>query len=590
MDSNKELLGDFLDTLWGKGSMPRGIFLCHKPKPNAYDVIPLQSWPSKRDRVLEFIQAVSAQGQTIYFNPAMFNPDSTSNTKEHVLASWVVWCDFDGNSADAMVRLKATPSLPVPTWRIQSGLPGHEHWYWLLDRPAAPESFEQVNRKLAYYLEADIGCWNMNRVMRPPYTTNQMDAKKYAGKGYSPQPVDFIVKTDVTHKITDFDFLPDVKDSIMENLKELGDIPPIGDVLAKYVWDEQHLDLFKNPPMEDRSGALVRLAYFGAEAGMTDEAIYAVIKDVDNRVGKFRDRADCERRLAGIIEKVRIKHPYTSDTIFTQRDESIQLVYTANELLRSEFQIEWLVPDLIVARTTNFISAESGIGKSRLSMQLAKAMASGTQFLKWPIERQIKCMYLSLEMQGDMLKHFLSGLLIGKEMEEEESNNFMLVPVGKPVDISKPEGFAFIEMLVREHKPEVLFIDAMGKLTFEEMGETQAKAINNQLNALTAEYGTTFFVIHHNRKPDLSGKKRPGLGDVYGNQYVVTDASTVLTMFMPDNQAHVELIFAKSRAYPADEFIVMDGKRGFSFKIKAEGVTEDDRTSASDSDGPKWGI
>ena len=587
MQSNKELLGEFLDTIWGTGDKARGVFMCHRPKPNAYDVVPVQQWPAKRDRVLEFIQAVSAQGQTVYFAPAMFKSDSTTYEKEFVLASWVVWCDFDGNADEALVRLRATPSLPVPTWRIQSGLPGHEHWYWLLDRPAAPQSFEQVNKKLAYYLDADIGCWNMNRVMRPPFTVNQMDAKKYKDKGYSPKPVDFITKTDTRYSLSDFDFLPEVKDSIMENLSELGDIPPIGDVLAKYKWDEKHLDLFKNPPSVDRSGALVRLAYFGAEVGMTDEAIYAVIKDVDNRVGKFRDRADCERRLAGIIEKVRVKHPYSSDNTFSQSTESIQLVYTANELLRSDFQIEWLVQDLIVARTTNFISAESGIGKSRLSMQLAKAMATGTQFLKWPIERQIKCMYLSLEMQGDMLKHFLSGLLVGQEMEEAQSDNFMLVPVGKPVDISKAQGFEFIEMLVRDHKPEVLFIDAMGKLTFEEMGETQAKAINNQLNALTAEYGTTFFVIHHNRKPDLSGKKRPGLGDVYGNQYVVTDASTVLTMFMPDNQAHVELIFAKSRAYPADEYIVMDGKQGFSFKIQEASYVPDD---SSKSKEPNFGI
>ena len=119
-------------------------------------------------------------------------------------------------------------------------------------------------------------------------------------------------------------------------------------------------------------------------------------------------------------------------------------------------------------------------------------------------------------------------------------------------------------------------IDAMGKLTFEEMGETQAKNINNQLNRLTQDYGTTFFIIHHNRKPDLSGKKRPGLGDVYGNQYVVTDASTVFTMFMPENQSHVELIFAKSRAYPADEYIVMNGKKGFSFIIKESADNGDD--------------
>jgi hypothetical protein len=576
MDS-KELLGEFLDDVWGKGDKPRKVFVAYKPNPSNFDVPPGQLWPQSRDNILKFIQGMNAKRKTPYYNPAMFTPDAISNEKQYVMASWVLWCDFDGNAKEALVRLKATPSLPAPTWRVQSGLDGHEHWYWVLSAPAAPERFEPINKKLAYYLEADIGCWNSNRVMRPPYTTNYMDAEKYAGMGHDPQPVDFIKKTGERYDIERFDFLPSVTSSITESVSDLGDIPTIADVLAHYKWDDKHLDIFKNPPTDKgkRSDSIVRLAYFGAEVGMSDEAIYAVISDVDNRVGKFTDRADRERRLAEIIGKVRAKYPYQEPVTVTQTKEDIKLVFTANELLRSDFQIEWLIKDLIVARTTNFISAESGIGKSRLAMQLAKAMATGTQFLKWPCERQISVMYLSLEMPGDMLKHFLTGLLVGKEMSEEESNNFTLVPMGRAIDLAKPEGFEFVEMLIKEYKPEVMMIDAMGKLTFEEMGETQAKGINNQLSKLTQDYGTTFFIIHHNRKPDLTGKKRPGLGDVYGNQYVVTDASTVLTMFMPENQSHVELIFAKSRAVQADDYVVMNGKKGFSFVIK-ERVDDDD--------------
>src|SRR5213595_892983 len=100
----------------------------------------------------------------------------------------------------------------------------------------------------------------------------------------------------------------------------------------------------------------------------------------------------------------------------------------------------------------------SGVGKSRLTMQLAKAMATGTDFLKWPIGRKIKVMYLSLEMQGDMLKHFLTGLLDSNTLPTEDSNNFLLVPVGRPVNLASPDGFDFIEMMIKEHEPEVVMI------------------------------------------------------------------------------------------------------------------------------------
>src|SRR6266542_1050948 len=190
--SNKELLGKFLDVLWGTGDRPRRVCLAYKPNPSAFEIPPLQNWPRSRNAVIEFILTVSARRQTIYINPAMLNPNAISNTKEDILASWVLWVDFDGNAVEAMVKLEALSDLPRPSYRLSSGLSGHEHWYWVLEAPAGPQSFEPVNRKLAYFLNGDIGCWNSNRVMRPPYTVNYMDAPKYEGKKHSPEPVDFI--------------------------------------------------------------------------------------------------------------------------------------------------------------------------------------------------------------------------------------------------------------------------------------------------------------------------------------------------------------------------------------------------------------
>ena len=580
MESNKELLGQFLDTIWGKGDKPRRVGISYKETPQSYEIPPLQNWPRSRDIIIEFIQSLNARGQTVYYAPAMLKPDAISLEKTDVIASWVLWCDFDGNSAEAMERLAALPGLPAPTWRLSSGLPGHEHWYWLLEAPAAAQDFEPYNKKLAYYLKGDIGCWNMNRVMRPPYTTNFMDAPKYekTGKKYDPQPVDFIEKNDNRYKLTDFDILPSSEKSIEYSVKELGDIPSIGDVLAMHTWDAKHLDVFKNPPTSKggagggRSGALARMAHFGAEQGMTDEEIYALLNDMDQRCGKFVGRADRDRRLAEFIVNARVKHPFGNQVVKNYTGETMQLVWEFDELLASKFKIDWLIDKLIVARTINMITAMPGTGKSRLSMQLALAMATGTQFLKWPIEKPISVMYLSLEMQIDMLKHFseqLSGPL------GEFSKNFKLVPLGQALDITTSEGLQFLRMIVEQHKPEVLFIDALGKLVLGEIGEVQSKAISNQLNSLTSEFGTTFFIVHHNRKDEKSsgnqkGNKRPSLSDVYGNQYVTTDAALVLMLWKPENenQSHVELIFAKSRAYPADEYLVLNGRKNFRFTLK----------------------
>lgn len=582
----KTKLDGFLSTIWGSGGR---VFLAYKPTPNQFDVPKPKRWPEDKEKILDFIMATAANGRDVYYSPVIYHDNAVSKGKENVQKSRVLWVDFDGNAAEGWQKLQAE-KLPVPTYRVQSGLDGSEHWYWILkeyvDIDAGPnkhDDFENIQQRLAYHLQADKACWNADRVMRPPFTVNSLQAPKYGGKYAEGVPADIIEFNKVVYDLNDFESLPPVRTSLedeMDGMEISGKIPPIGEVLAKYDWsDEQHFDLFMNPPTEigqqKRDQAFMRLAYYCAEKNMPDEAIYAVVQDVDDRIKKFVGRHDRKRRLTEMVVKARNKYPYVELAIHTTEDD-IQQVYTINELLNAEFKLDWLVENLLAKQTINFISAESGIGKSRISMQLAEALASGEQFLDWPIENKIKTMYLSLEMAGPMLKHFAEGLSGKKQYADDISDNLLLVPIGNPINLAGEEGTRYIKYLLETHRPEVVMIDALGSLTMEELGEVQAKSIMNKLKLFMVEYDTTFFIIHHNRKPDVSGKKKPTLGDVYGNQYIVTDATLVLTLYMPDNQKHVELIQLKSRARTSDESLILDGTEGFHFVKKSKTLKDDD--------------
>lgn len=586
----KEALGEWFDTLWGTDDCK--VYLAYKEptSPLSFSVPKAQPWPSNRNNIIEYVLAMSARGNEVYYAPSEFildtvskhkyvqipDPQNTGKTIDsevpNVLGSRVLYLDFDGNAADAVQKLGAATLCPRPTARVQSSKIGHEHWYWVLDKRYSMEEFENVNRKLAYFFNADTGCWDAGRVLRPPFTTN------YKPEHGEPLAIDFLeLDYDKVSSLDAFDFLPAVKESLIDNLEELGSIPPIEEVLAKYRWDQYHLALFRKEQPTDpktgkveRSSALVRLAYFGAENGMPDEAIYAIIENADSRWGKFVGRADRQRRLVQIIQKVRVKHPFKAP-IETVDEDPVQLVYTFNELLHSEFELEWLVKDLIPKGTTCFLSAESGIGKSRLSLQLALAMASGTQFMKWPITEKYKTFYLSLEMGGDELKEFIGMLSAHKDLEDDVSENFKLAPIGDPLVIDSDEGFNLLEMIIKEHRPDIMFIDALGKLTLDSLEQVVAKNINNRLNVLKKKYGVTFMIIHHMRKPAKGDKTAPGKAEIYGDQYIITDAALVLGLFMPDTPDHIELIKLKSRFTMSDEPVVMDGKSGFKFVMKEKG-------------------
>lgn len=571
----KDSLDRFLEDIWGTGGR---VFLAYKRSPSLFEVPTSKQWPADREKVVNFLLSVSARKKDGYFAPPIYRdellPDSEGKygkTTENVLHSHCLWADFDGNAKEGLALL-TLHKLPHPSYRLQTSKDGHEHWYWLLDAPAPTEQFEPLNQKLTYLLNADKTGWDAAQVLRPPFTSNFKPIYK------KPLPVDIIDYREGRYSIEVFGELPSVNKSIRENIKEYTNLPSITDILAKYKWDSRHLDIFKNPPdvKGSRDETIMRLAYFCAEVGMTDEAMYVIIDDITKRLNKFVGRRDRERRLAEFITNARMKHPY-GEMSEESTEEDIQQVYTINELLRAEWKLDWLVENLIPQGTINFISAESGIGKSRLSLQLQMAMAMQTKFLEWEMHREVKTMYLSLEMDRYMLKHFSESLTGNKEQDEAVAERMLLVPVGNPISLTSEEGTRYIENLLKTHNPDILFIDALGSLSFAELSEVEGKAIMTVLKKLIKEYGTTFFLIHHNRKGDKASRNTPPtLSDVYGNQYLVTDAALVLTLWAPDNAGHTELITLKSRARMADKPLILDGTHGFKFIFKEHKEDDND--------------
>lgn len=96
----------------------------------------------------------------VYFGPAMRK--TAGNDKEDILGSQVFWVDYDNAN-------KPQWTIP-PTYAVFSG---HGwHCYWMLDKPCLDaEVIEKANKLLADDLNGD-DCWNVNRILRVPGTTN----------------------------------------------------------------------------------------------------------------------------------------------------------------------------------------------------------------------------------------------------------------------------------------------------------------------------------------------------------------------------------------------------------------------------------
>lgn len=578
-----QTLKNFLTDIWGEEEGT--VFFAQKKTETLFRVPPPVVWPAQADTILSFIDMSNANWDT-YFTPGIFNADAISKEKENGRRAKTLWVDLDGYKDDqaapeaALAAIRATGWLPEPTYRIQTSLKG-EHWYWILEDYIDAEVINNVNRRLTYFLDADKACWDISHVMRPPFTHNHK--AKHKVEGVSPQ-VSIAYYTGEIHSIDTFQKLPQIKEQINDRIS-LGDIPDVTDVLMKYPWDKTHIEVFRRDKdhfwneakqdWESRGNAMVRLSYFGAEIGMSDEALYAVLYDVDERWGKFKERNDRQLRLVEMINKVRLKYPHALITEYSGETE-LKAVYGFTDFLATKYEFKWLYDEMVPENGINFISARPGVGKSRFVLNMMMCLALGRDFLGWKlVGGPRKVLLMSLEMGPPVLKKFMQSLAKDENLNATDlatlNDNFLVVPAGEPLAITSPEGEQFLRNVVAEHKPSVVFIDAMGSLDLDELSEATSKKIMNKLKGLLNEWDITFYLVHHNKKTDAASiNKPPTLNDFYGNTYAATDAASVMALWKNPSTSveEVELHTLKHRIGLEPKPIVLDSRSKFTFSLK----------------------
>jgi KaiC/GvpD/RAD55 family RecA-like ATPase len=319
----------------------------------------------------------------------------------------------------------------------------------------------------------------------------------------------------------------------------------------------------------DRSSAMARMAYYGAEQGWTDPQILAVLIDVDNRWGKYATRRDREARyLIPLIDRARQKHGYSGSltdlamsALLTQQKpvdgaEATKMVWGFDDFVNEEFHISWMLEDLFAVGGFGLLVAHPGVGKTTLAIQMGAQLALGQdKFLKWNnIGGAKKVLLLSLEMGKPPLNHFL-GLISNSYPDKKTLNrNFLVAPFGQPIPLDTEQGQQFLSNLMDEYMPDVLIIDSLQKISSKELTDEQAvKNLIHYLSTVRAKYNTSLLIIHHNRKkPNDAQKKSVELSDVYGSTYIATDADFVINLHAT-TQENVAVTMIKNRLGPTIE-------------------------------------
>lgn len=539
-------------------------------------------WPRKRDAVVAHVLKWAAdETAEVFYSPAIYN--SPKPSQENVKGSWVAWVDFDGNAPTSW----PTEVAPVPTLEVQSSTSSKKHCYWELKSFTEPKALQEINRSLAYALGADLSGWDANQFLRPPFTVNRKYAKPITAK---------VVKNrlDLVYPEDAFDSVPKPKEAIRANIS-VSALPGVEEVLAGAQWDAELLKLFRTTGDEmqhearDRSGALQRLAYEGAEKGWTDEQIMTVLLDADTRWGKYTNRTHTARKkiLVDLINRARSKVGYDPKSELTglakalgakikvESPDDDKVLFSIEELASLKGIDDWRISNMLVPRGLGLITGRPGVGKTQLAFQMAADLACNRDaFLDREISEKTKVLFLSLEMNMYQLAHIAKPVF--DRYPEMNQEDLSIYAKGEMLPLDQDSGQAYFEALLNSIKPGVVIIDSLSHMASAELtSDTEMKVAFEFLQRARNEFNFGLVIIHHHRKKanDAQSKKRANdLSDVYGSFYITAAVDFVLDLEERSEDADegtLTLSYLKNRYAPIPEPVKVRRSANLHFSIES---------------------
>lgn len=504
------------------------------PQTNLKARMPFQqeffSWPSQKDELVAWVLQWRPTHE-VYFAPALFS--APSSLKDHFQSTRVFWLEFDGKVPTD--EEYAATGLPAPTLRVSTS-EGHEHWYWKTDHNLDQVTVERVNRAMTYKFGADASGWDVNQVLRPILTFNHKRQTHVSAYKFDPG----FVTPDL--------FVGLAEPPPVVELQSVESIPDVQEVVFGYKFTDHVMRLFRaGAPVGKRSVALMSLGYYLAEMNLTNEEIFAMLLNADDRWGKFAGRSDQHKRLLEIVTIARVKFPWqpTSETLGVPVFEPMGFI----TLLRSTVHIEWIWEGWLAKQGYMLLTGPSAVGKTQLTLDTCISMVLGQHALDRPTKRA-RIGFFSLEMSLPEIKVFAEQMAVGLTEEEAATleQDLLMFPMGEPLYLTNIEVRQQVEQLIGDLKLDGVVFDSMGSTTDGTLSdEVSVKKLIDWNDRLRVRTGAFTWYIHHHRKANGDNRKPNKLADVYGNQYITARATSVICLWPGGVVNQIEVLPLKVR-------------------------------------------
>lgn len=538
---------EFLDDLFGDHE---GIV--YSPVKDPKWVQHFFEWPTERAALEAHIE--DYHGRDVYISPVLFterrvSPDTFKGTN-------YLWTEFDGRVPAERI---------APSIRVLSSTEGHEHWYWRLNSFITDRRMiEDYTKRIAYHYGADLSVWDYQNVLRPPDTWNHKRNR----------PVSLLDRNELKYSLTEFMGVPLAPETRTVDI-QIGDLPRLAEILAKYRWKPDTTDLILKAEVTDRSDALFRLAFDAVEAGCSNEEVYVLIEDRDKAWGKYVERTDRQKQLENIISRVRGRKALTQEITHGTPE-----VYRFEDFMKTNIKIKWVIEGVLPVAGSMVIFGKPGVGKTTLALRAAISMAIGHEkFLIWDIVNVQRTLFLSLEMQHYEVKSFFEDMKIPKEHWAALQEKFFIWPIGSAYPLDTPDQQRELLRYIDLHKIELIVIDSLSLSMYGSVkDDDDVKRLNSFLNEdLRRDRKCGYIFIHHPRKrAGLEDRDKEQDGDdVFGSTYISANAQTVIVLSQKTGSTRLRIKFIKTRMMQGAKEIEIERTPDRGFQLVGANTTQE---------------
>lgn len=410
------------------------------------------------------------QGKDLYFCPLPFNEKKRS--KVAVSRSRMLWSDIDG--ADPY---KVEPSV------LWESSPGRYQGLWILPKSVYPKEAEELSKKMAYYIGADRGGWDLTQVLRIPGTLNL----KYPDK-------------------------PEVK-LIHFKSTILKDIPQSPLDRWRSTIPRKLLRIIEGPAEQGkRSDILWYLEHELCDLGIPIKDVFSILRESD--WNKYRGRSDEDERFSSEMEKIRENRKEKKSV--TRVDSVVLEVIDYEDLMSSSSSTPgWLVRDFWMRNSHGIIAGEPKSFKSTLAMDMLFSVAADCEFLgRYPVEYGGPVLIVQNENADWIMKDRLEKLAFsrgevgnvktgfGKRLRIEWARNLPLYFVNQQgFTLDDAANKEALEDLIRRIRPVAINLDPLYLMFSGDVNS--AKDLNPVLNwclYIKQTYNCSVILVHHYNK------------------------------------------------------------------------------------------